>query len=350
MNQTTYPGTMAAHADSLQFMQKIVQVDTTLSRDPFAALGLSNDLLSLATTLGSHSWYVAKAHERIGASYYYLDDLDKSNTHYYKALLLFDSLGDLSGEALTLNNLGWNYRVQEKNDLAISCFLRSLEIYEQRGDWEHVQGVLNNLGTAYRREPGMEKEALEVYKKSLKINQNTGNRTWEAYNYNNIGLIHLDIKKNDSAIYYFQKAALENQDMGNQEQYCLNQLNLGLAFLEKDMLDSAEVYFQISKSILDKHDFPKTAYVYDDYQYALQLKKKNYQAALDFFIRKTAYEQAQQRQESEDIIHRTAANKIRSVKKRTGTSDCQEADGLAGKSGDHHVAWECHCITYSVIQ
>jgi signal transduction histidine kinase len=92
--------------------------------------------------------------------------------------------------------------------------------------------------------------------------------------------------------------------MEHHEQYCLNQLNLGLAFLEKGMIDSAEVYFQISKDLLDKYDFPKTAYVYDDYQYALQLKKMNYQAALDFYIKKTAYEQAQQKQESEDIIVR----------------------------------------------
>lgn len=295
---------MAANTDSIQFIQKVGQIDTTLSIDPVTALGLSNDLLSLATTLGGHSWYIAKAHERIGASYYYLDDLDKSNTHYYKALLLFDSLGDLSGEALTLNNLGWNYRVQQKNDLAISSFLQSLEIYEQLKDWKHLQGVLNNLGTAYRREEGKEQEALKAYRESLRFNLETGNKTWMAYSYNNIGLIHLDLEAYDSAIFYFQKAKQINLIIEHQEEYCRNLLNLGLAFLRQNMPDSAEAYFSKAKEMLTTHDFPKTAYVYHDYQYELHVFKKDYEAALRHYMKKTEYEKKLQQQRSEELLTR----------------------------------------------
>ncbi|MCG8306988.1 MAG: tetratricopeptide repeat protein [Cytophagales bacterium] len=283
-------------------MSTLVQIDSLVNSDPVKALSLSNNLLLYGQKVGKNSWYVAKAKERMGVCFYYLDDLGKSNKYYSEALVLFDSLGDRLNEALTLNNLGWNYRVQQKNELATSFFERSLEIFDELKDWKRVSGVLNNLGTAYRRDTGRLQDALVVYHRSLDINQGSGNRTWVAYNLNNIGLIHLDLQKYDSAILYFRKAAVMNATLSNAEEYCKNQLNLGLAFLEIGQTDSAEIYFAISRDVLDKNDFPKTEYVYNDYQYVLQQDKGNYRAALDFYIKKVTYEQEQQKQESENDL------------------------------------------------
>jgi len=288
--------------NSVTYNALLCQIDTILAADPSKALILSTRLLEIGQELSENIWFIAKAKERIGVSYYYLDNIIESNKFYFEALLLFDSLGDKRNEALTLNNIAWNFRVQKKNDLAIKYFESSLELCEHLQDWERVQGVLNNLGTAYRREEGMKQEAMRAFKNSLQINKKLGKKTWMAFNFNNIGLIHLDLQQYDSAISNFNQARQINESIQKHEEYCRNLLNIAITFIEIDQIDSALLYFKLARTILDKYDFPKTEYVYNDYQYELHLKKENYKSALDLLLKKIEYERIQLEKESKDRI------------------------------------------------
>lgn len=209
---------------------------------------------------------------------------------------------NVGGEALVLNNIAWNYRVQGNINVALEYFEKSLELFERLNDREHMQGVLNNMGTAYRRIDGMKDKALAVFHKSLAINKEIGNRQWEAYNYNNIGLIHLDLKNYNTAIESIHKASIVNKEIPNLEEYSRNLLNLGLAYLENNQLDSAEVYFDQAHELIQQQNFIKVAYIYYDYQYELYLKKDDYKSALEFYQKKTNYEIAQNKRDIDSQI------------------------------------------------
>jgi len=42
-------------------------------------------------------------------------------------------------------------------------------------------------------------EALDTYLRSLELNQKAGDKKWEAYNLNNIGLIYMDLNQFDKS-------------------------------------------------------------------------------------------------------------------------------------------------------
>jgi tetratricopeptide (TPR) repeat protein len=125
---------------------------------------------------------------------------------------------------------------------------------------------------------------------------------WEDYNYNNIGLIHLDPSEYDSAITFFRRSLSVNAETGNEEEQCKNLLNIGLTFSYMGQADSANAYFKNARVILDRNDFPKTDYVYWDYQYDFNYTTGNYKEALEANIKKNAFEWDQYKNEYENKI------------------------------------------------
>ncbi len=284
------------------FNIEVEEINKKLTTDSEYSLQRSLELLEASERQVDNTWFIAKAKERVAVSYYYLNDLNLSNKYNFESLLLFDSLQDKENKALVLNNLGWNYRVQDRNEMAILYFEESLKLFRDLNNKQKIQAVLNNLGTAYRRDPGKFNQALEVFRESLEINRTLGNKTWEAYNLNNIGLILFDMGKYREAIQNLHEAIAINQELENKEEVCRNFLNLSLVHLFLDQIDSAETYLLASRALLDEFDYPKTEYVYWDYKVEFEKKQGNYQDALEAQIRKDAYEWEQHKEEYENKI------------------------------------------------
>lgn len=216
-----------------------------------------------------------------GVSYYYLNEIQLSNENYLLALEIFDSIEYKTGVAQVLNNIGWNYKVQENYEEAVNYFEQSYRIALEGDDQNLVQGILNNLGTGYRH-LARNDEALEVFKESLEINKETENTRWEAYNLNNIGLIYMDKKQYELSLEHFELAKAINLEQGFIQELTRNILNIGRLYGDQRDFVKAHQYLDKADSIIERINYRRGKLEYFGYKTFLNEEAGNYKEALRY--------------------------------------------------------------------
>ncbi len=91
------------------------------------------------------------------------------------------------------------------------------------------------------------KEAIDIYKKSLKIYQNEGNLDGIAFVYHELGMASKIQSNFDDAILYYQKSLKINKDVGNVYNTALNYFQLG--FIAEEQLDYSGAFKYYDKAL-----------------------------------------------------------------------------------------------------
>jgi DNA-binding SARP family transcriptional activator/Tfp pilus assembly protein PilF len=145
------------------------------------------------------------------------------------ALASVRQLGDLSGEALVLNNLGMAYARRRMTEAA-GYFEQALEIRSQIGDQPGEAQTLVNLADTYRLLERYD-EALDLLKRVLEIGRQAVNPYSEGVVLNNLGETYLAVGRIAEAVSSLEHAREIFRDIDEirGEGYALN--NLGEAYL-----------------------------------------------------------------------------------------------------------------------
>ena len=154
--------------------------------------------------------------------------VDWVETHQI-ALASVRQLGDLSGEALVLNNLGMAYARRRMAEAA-GYFEQALEIRSQIGDQPGEAQTLVNLADTYRLLERYD-EALDLLKRVLEIGRQAVNPYSEGVVLNNLGETYLALGRIAEAVSSLEQAREIFRDIDEirGEGYALN--NLGEAYL-----------------------------------------------------------------------------------------------------------------------
>ncbi|MGH9755166.1 MAG: NB-ARC domain-containing protein, partial [Blastocatellia bacterium] len=129
------------------------------------SMGLMRGYLRLAEERGQDE-IVAHFHLQLGKYELLQGHFDNASTSLLKAAENFAAIGELRGEAMTLNSLGGALQAKGQFDRAIECYERSQEIGERLKDERSVAMVLNSLGGALQAK-GQFDRAIEYYERSL---------------------------------------------------------------------------------------------------------------------------------------------------------------------------------------
>ncbi len=148
------------------------------------------------------------------------------------ALASVRQLGDLSGEALVLNNLGMAY-VRRRMPEAAGYLEQALDIRTQIGDQRGEAQTSANLADAYRLLERYD-EALDLLKRVLEISRQAANPYSEGVVLNNLGETYLAMGQIADAVSSLEHAReiFRGIDEIRGEGYALN--NLGEAYLAQD--------------------------------------------------------------------------------------------------------------------
>lgn len=92
---------------------------------------------------------IAECNKILGYCYWRFTEFSLSMEHSLAALSYYQSVGDLRGEADTLNSLGAVYMFQKENDKRLDCNLKCLELRKLIGDADDISGSMNNIGETY---------------------------------------------------------------------------------------------------------------------------------------------------------------------------------------------------------
>ncbi|NQE33453.1 CHAT domain-containing protein [Microcoleus asticus] len=115
------------------------------------------------------------------------------------------SLGDRTGEATTLNNIGLAYNDLGEKQKAKEYFNQALPLFRAMGDRAKEATTLTNIGLVYS-DLGEKQTALDYYKQALDLRQKAGDRRGEALTLNNTGTTYSELGKQQKAEEYFNQA------------------------------------------------------------------------------------------------------------------------------------------------
>jgi class 3 adenylate cyclase/Tfp pilus assembly protein PilF len=122
---------------------------------------------------------------------------------------------------------------------ALEHYKRSLKIDEETGDKKRHSIDLNNIGMIYKYQSNFSK-ALEYYLKSLKIKEELGDKERMAGVLNNIGTIYPDAVK---AMEYYQRSLTIEEEFGDKQGMGIVLNNMGSIYTkQRNYLKALEVY------------------------------------------------------------------------------------------------------------
>jgi tetratricopeptide (TPR) repeat protein len=133
---------------------------------------------------------------------------------FENALQLRRKAEDLSGEAITLNNIGSVYDALRDRTKALSYYERAMVIVRQQGDISGEAIAFNNMGvvqSAY----GDHKQALSLYKNALSIQRQIGDIFGEAATLSNMGIVYDKLGNRKQSLDYYNQALSLKRKVGD---------------------------------------------------------------------------------------------------------------------------------------
>jgi len=143
-----------------------------------------------------------------------MGDYPSAKDYFTRSQTSFESIGDRSGVANSLKNIGNIYLYQGNRPRALAYAQQALAIYEELADEEGIAGTLNNLGHIYWEQENYPL-ALEYAQKSLAIYEALGDKAAIAGRLSNLGNIYMAQKKYALALEYNQDALAIYEELGN---------------------------------------------------------------------------------------------------------------------------------------
>jgi predicted ATPase/DNA-binding CsgD family transcriptional regulator/DNA-binding XRE family transcriptional regulator len=182
-------------------------------------------------------------------------DYSHAQTYSHAGLALFETLGDLVGQARSLNQLGLIAWRQANFALAHDHFTQSLQLHRSAGTPEQCARVLNNLGMVARAR-GEYMQALSLYAESLAILRQSGDHHSVAGVLGNMGTVALDQCDLQSATQWFAESLALWRRLGTKVGVARMLQGLGVAALEQRELAKAHAFNTESLQLFREIDSP----------------------------------------------------------------------------------------------
>ncbi|RLD22997.1 MAG: hypothetical protein DRI54_07905 [Bacteroidetes bacterium] len=151
-------------------------------------------------------------------------------------------------EAAALNNVGYIYKHQGNIPKAIEFYRKSLKIQDEIGDKYGMAHSLNNVGRIYENQ-GDISNALAYYHESLSLMEDIGDKKGMAYPLNNIGEIYKNQGNIPKALEYFHKSLKIQEDIGDNHGIAAGLNNIALVYNQQGDIPKALDYHNKSLKI-----------------------------------------------------------------------------------------------------
>ncbi|ADV49034.1 signal transduction histidine kinase, LytS [Cellulophaga algicola DSM 14237] len=156
----------------------------------------------------------------------------------------------LDGEAYALNQLGTKYRNISKFSVAIELHKKALEAADKANNLELKVYSLNMLSVAYRRIDAV-KTALDYAQEAIELAESVpvlteGLKRSKNVSLNGIGNIYQNLKQYKVAIEIFEKSLVLEEELHNKLGQAINNQNIGECYEELGDLRTALNYYRKS--------------------------------------------------------------------------------------------------------
>lgn len=213
---------------------------------------LQDSLLRRLPTIGDDTIGVRLL---VDLSYSYgFSDADEGLRYGRRALSLARRIEWRKGEGLALNELGSNHFNKGSYPTALDYFFKALRIFEELGDRRFISKSTGNIGLVYANQGGYTK-ALEYYFKSLEAARSVGYKPQELTTTGNIGGAYYSQGAYSEALRYMHMALTIAEDMNDRRGVMFQLSNIGNVYGDLGNYPQAlESYFQALNIAEQEHD------------------------------------------------------------------------------------------------
>lgn len=224
----------------------------------------------------------AEAYRVKGIGEYYLNRPDSALSRYFDAITWFEKINDDRGVAKVYNNIGNLYQMVQY-DKALGYFNRSLAIAKKYNDTSLIASLYLNMGNIYNRK-NMNVAALNYYNKSYELFTKLNNTTILVQCLENLGVIYYNQRDFVKAKKYLIDAHNKAKQMDMNSSVAAINLTLTDLYVSEGNYAEAEKYLEEGRNYSMLIHNEKDIYDYRHTAYEMELKRKNYKAALDNLI------------------------------------------------------------------
>lgn len=232
-----------ALADKLDWKKGIANASRTIAgnygygkSDYPAALKYSSQALQLFREIGDKTG-TARILGDMGVVLWYQSNYPEALKYYFDALRLNEELGNKADIAATLTNIGIVYNSQQEYQKALEYITKANQIDEALGNKSGIAANLGDIGELHRNLSD-NKKALEFDFKSLQLYKELGDKNGIARNLGNIGIVYSEQKNYPKALEYYLQALQLSRELGLQIGIAMNLGSIGSTYLEM-ALDTA---------------------------------------------------------------------------------------------------------------
>ena len=186
------------------------------------------EALQLCRDIGNRSGE-AMALNNLGLVYYSLGEKQKALDFFTQALPLLRAVGDRGEEAITLINLGAVYDSVGEKQKALDFYTQALPLLRAVGDRGGEATTLNNIGSVYDS-LGEKQKALDLYSQALPLLRAVGDRGGEAATLNNAGLVYDSLGEKQKALDFYTRALPLRRAVGDRRGEAATLNSLGLVY------------------------------------------------------------------------------------------------------------------------
>ncbi|HEY5772268.1 MAG TPA: tetratricopeptide repeat protein, partial [Chitinophagaceae bacterium] len=208
-------------------------------------LGNKSDMIS--------SYYV------IAFAYDYMGNYPESLKNLLAALALCKEIGNKNEIAVAYGNIGNMYNNQGNYAEALKNYLIAMGMFLENGNKRRLGITYNNIGTVYGAQGRVEtdsakkkeyfNEALKYYMLDLKLSQEIGDKVGIGFDYNNIGVTFINLKKYDEALENLFTGLKIRKEIGEKRSIINSYMNLGNVYYEMKIYSEARQFLNEGLSI-----------------------------------------------------------------------------------------------------
>ncbi len=161
-----------------------------------------------------------------------LGQITRAEEYFAKSIANYPNPSIINSYGLLLQRIGMLENAEER-------FLQVVEIGKETGDDSFVAIAYGNLGNVYKTRGDLDR-AEEMYEKSIAINEELGWKEGMVSQYGNLGVVYRIRGDLDRAEEMCEKSLAINKELGWKEGMASNYGNLGILYKTRGDLDRAE--------------------------------------------------------------------------------------------------------------
>ncbi len=183
---------------------------------------------------------------------------------------------------VSLNSIGNLYLLLKQYDLAIQQLRKSLRLEEELGNKQGMAINYQNIGEALE-EQGKLAEALQNYETALAYDEELGSARGLAICKNSIAQIYIKQNKSAEALKILEPTLQESKSLGDKSIITAVEINMGWALMQLNNYKQSEHHLLEGLSLAQRYNMPRSISQAYGILSELSEKRGNPKSALDYY-------------------------------------------------------------------